>query len=185
MSGYLEVICGPMYAGKSEELIRRLTRFEIAKKTVHVISPDIDNRYGAGHINSHNGRSFVAEQIPVEGKAIEVKSDVVAFDEAQFFEYRWLTGSVKDLLREGYIVIAAGLDKDYRGEPFGGLTMPYLMAMADKITKLTAICQKCGEEATMTQRLVDGKPAPLSGPTVLVGATDSYEARCRDCWEAG
>ena len=185
MSGYLEVICGPMYAGKSEELIRRLNRFKIGKKTVTVISPDIDNRYGTNSIYSHSGQSFEAVQIPIEGEALEVTTDVVAFDEAQFFEYRWLTGSVKDLLREGFTVIVAGLDKDYRGEPFGGFTMPYLLAMADKITKLTAICQKCGEEATMTQRLVDGKPAPMNGPTVLVGATDSYEARCRNCWETG
>ena len=185
MSGHLEVICGPMYAGKSEELIRRLNRFEIAKKSVHVLSPDIDNRYGAGHIFSHNGKSFIAEQIPIEGKPVEVNADVIAFDEAQFFEYRWLIGSVEDALKEGFTVIVAGLDKDFRGRPFGGLTMPYLLAMADKVTKLTAICQVCGNDATMTQRLIDGKPASFDGPTVLVGATDSYEARCRNCWEVG
>jgi len=184
MSGHLEVITGPMYAGKSEELIRRLSRFEIAKKTVTVLSPDIDKRYGAGHIFSHNGSSFVAKQIPVEGEDVEINSDILAFDEAQFFEYRWLVGSISDALREGYTVIVAGLDKDYRGQPFPGLAMPYLLAMADTVTKLTAICQKCGAEATMTQRLIEGKPAPLDGPTVLVGANDKYEARCRNCWEA-
>src|SRR6476619_3802662 len=132
MSGHLEVICGPMYAGKSEELIRRLYRFELANKTVHVLSPDIDTRYGAGHIFSHNGTSFIAEQIPVEGKAVEINSDVLAFDEAQFFNYKWLTLSISDALREGLIIIVAGLDKDYRGEPFPGLTIPMVLAMADK-----------------------------------------------------
>lgn len=184
MSGHLEVICGPMYSGKSEQLINRLTRFKIANKTVTVLSPDIDNRYGKGKIYSHSGQEFDCIQIPIEGKAIEVNTDVLAFDEAQFFEYRWLTGSISDALAEDIIVIVAGLDMDFRKKPFG-LSMPYLMAMAKFVVKLRAVCQVCGEDAIYTQRLVNGKPAPLDGKTVIVGGQEQYEARCENCWKAG
>ncbi len=185
MRGTLEVITGPMYAGKSEELIRRLARFEIAKKTVTVLNPDIDTRYGVGHIYSHNGKSFKAKQIPVQGQAVSIfDTDVVAFDEAQFFNHIWLVNTISDILNTKIIIIVARLDKNFRGEAFG-LGMPILMAMADKVTKLTAICQECGAEATMTQRLLNGNPAPFDGETVVVGAQEQYEARCNQCWQKG
>jgi thymidine kinase len=185
VSGHLEVITGPMYAGKSEELIRRLRRHEIAGRKILVFSPEIDNRYGEGKIFSHAGRDFDCVSIPVKGEAYDIPDDtnVVAFDEAQFFEYRWLLGSIEDCLDFGFTVIVAGLDMDFRKLPFGG--MPQVLAKAKYVVKLRSVCQKCGEDAMYTQRLVNGKPAPLSGETVIVGGAEQYEARCEKCWEAG
>ena len=179
---HLEVITGPMYAGKSEELIRRLNRYKIGNKKVFVIGPDIDNRYGEGKIFSHNGNAFECTVIPTIGEAVEIPddTDVIAFDEAQFFESRWLLGSIYDCLDNGFTVIAAGLDMDFRRQPFGA--MPSLLAMAKDVTKLTAVCQVCGEDAIYTQRLVDDKPAPYEGETVIVGGKEQYEARCEKCW---
>src|SRR5574343_925365 len=151
MKGHLEVICGPMYAGKSEELIRRLRRFEIANKEFTVIGPDIDDRYGEGFITSHVGNSFKCLVVPTKGEAIEIQTDILAIDEAQFFESRWLVGSVQDAIEEGMTVIAAGLDLDFKRNPFG--PMPALLSMAKEVIKLRAVCQVCGEDAMYTQRL--------------------------------
>jgi len=179
----LEVICGPMFSGKSEELIRRLRRYEIAGKKVRAFGPDIDNRYGEGKIHSHSGAQFDCTPIPVEGIAYEFEADVIGFDEAQFFEPKWLLEAISECIEEGAIIIVAGLDQTYRTEPFGA--MPTLLAWANKVDKLTAICNVCGSEANRTQRLVDGDPAPFSGPTIQVGGFDSYEARCDNCFERG
>lgn len=183
--GHLQVICGPMFSGKSEELIRRLTRYEIANKRCMVLSPDIDNRYGEGKIFSHAGRAFKCKKIPTKGEAVSIPTgtDVLAFDEAQFFEKIWLVGSVVDSINEGLIVIIAGLDMDFRKYPFGA--MPELLSMATFVVKLKAVCQSCGSDAMYTQRLLNGKPAPLTGETVIVGGMDKYEARCENCWEEG
>lgn len=181
--GRLEVICGPMFSGKSEELIRRLTRAEIANKRVIAFKPSIDNRYNVWKISSHAGSTFDAQVIASmrEVASWDDERDVVAFDEAQFFEPELIIEACIALVERGRLVIVAGLDKTYRGEPFGA--MPTLLALADDVTKLTAVCHKCGEDATMTQRLIDDQPAPFSGETVQVGGLDTYEARCRACFE--
>lgn len=182
MAGRLEVICGPMFSGKSEEMIRRLIRHQIADRKVIVFVPEIDDRYEVGKVRSHSGYSFDAVPIPAKGIGYEIPEPihVIAFDEAQFFGYQWLVNAAQDAVRNGKIVMAAGLDTTYRAEPFGA--MPHLLAIADRVTKLTAICAVCKNEATKTQRLVDGEPAPRSGPTVQVGGFDTYEARCNSCW---
>jgi thymidine kinase len=181
--GSLEVICGPMFCGKSEELIRRIRRAEIAKQTYYIYKPVIDDRFSQNKIVSRAG---------VEKNAIPIKDatdalvwgeyDIAAFDEAQFFDKR-LIYVVKELLNEGKRVIISGLDQDFREFGFG--PMPELLAMADNVLKLTAICVKCHKEATTTQRLINGKPAEYDEETILVGNTESYEARCRDCHEEG
>lgn len=183
MKGRLEVITGPMFSGKTEELIRRLTRYQIAGKSINVFGPDIDNRYGEGRLHSHSGRNFECVALPVKGGIAKTNGEIIAFDEAQFFEEKWVCASIYDCIDNGKKIIVAGLDTDFRGRPFGA--MPYLLAIADRVDKLTAICNICGEEANMTQRLVDGFPAPYSGETILVGAKDSYEARCRNCHQRG
>jgi thymidine kinase len=173
-----------MFSGKSEEMIRRLRRAEIAGQTVLLFKPRIDDRYDVHDVVSHAGVRMAA--IPVDGAAELIARsrgcDVVGIDEVQFFE-----GSIVDaaltLADGGVRVIAAGLDQDFRREPFG--PMPELLARAEFADKLQAVCHRCGGPATTTQRLVDGKPAPYSGETIVVGARDSYEARCRDCHAAG
>lgn len=181
MSGHLEVICGPMYAGKSEELIRRLRRFEIAGEKFTVIGPDIDNRYADGKIVSHVGNSFDCIALPTKGKAIEIPTNILAIDEAQFFESQWLIWSISDAIDYGMTVIASGLDLDFKRRPFGA--MPQLLSMAKYVVKLRSVCNMCGaQDAMYTQRLIDGKPAPLDGATILVGGTENYEARCEECW---
>ncbi len=178
--GWVEVIVGPMFSGKSEELIRRVTRALIAKQRVQVFKPAIDDRYDAIAVASHAGRTLEAE--PVSDTA-DVRSrlqedvEVVAIDEAQFFDGE-LPGLVQDLADEGKRIIVAGLDLDFRGEPFGPL--PILLARAEHVEKLTAIC-RCGRAATRTQRLIGGHPAHYDDPIILVGATESYEPRCRAC----
>jgi len=178
--GWVEVIVGPMFSGKSEELIRRVTRALIAKQHVQVFKPAIDDRYDAIAVASHAGRTLEAE--PVSDTA-DVRSrlqedvEVVAIDEAQFFDGE-LPGLVQDLADEGKRIIVAGLDLDFRGEPFGPL--PILLARAEHVEKLTAIC-RCGRAATRTQRLIGGHPAHYDDPIILVGATESYEPRCRAC----
>lgn len=179
--GYLEVITGPMFAGKSEELIRRLRRLEYAHKKVLVFKPKIDNRYSATDVVSHLQNK--AKAIPVaSSKEIETflnqKFDAVAIDEVQFFDMG-IVSLASDLADKGVRVILAGLDMDFRGEPFP--VTAALLAKAEFVTKLTAICVKCGAPATLTQRLVDGKPAKYNDPTILVGASEEYEPRCRHC----
>lgn len=180
--GWIEVITGSMYAGKTEELIRRIKRIQYAKKKVIVFKPYIDDRYSASEVVSHaNNRtkSFVVKQ-PLEVLDYCQDKDLyaVAIDEAQFFSEEIIEVCEK-LANDGIRVIVAGLDKDFRGEPFG--VMPELLARAEYVTKLDAICQVCGAPATRTQRLIDGHPAHYNDPIIKVGAKEQYEARCRHC----
>jgi thymidine kinase len=178
--GHIEVIVGPMFSGKSEELIRRVNRAVIAKQKVQVFKPAIDNRYDAVAVASHNGRTFHAQAInAVEEirERLEPDTQVVAIDEGQFLSDD-LVQLALDLADEGKRVIIGGLDLDFRGEPFGPI--PKLLAHAEMVDKLTAICS-CGRAATRTQRLIGGHPAHYDDPVILVGAAESYEPRCRDC----
>ncbi len=181
--GWIEVICGSMFSGKTEELIRRVRRARIARQKVQVFKPVLDNRYAIEKVTSHNGVHFQAT--PVQDAAelmarIEPDTTVVAVDEVQFFD--WQIAEVCNKLADrGVRVIVAGLDMDFRGEPFG--PMPLLMAQAERVDKLQAICVQCGAPASRTQRLINGKPAAYDDPIILVGASEVYEARCRHCHE--
>ena len=179
-SGSIEVVCGSMFSGKTDELIRRLVRATIAKQTVKVFKPALDDRYTLEKVTSHAGAYYDA--IPVEQASDileQVKDDttVVAVDEAQFFDEA-IVEVAQGLAQRGIRVIIAGLDMDFRGEPFG--PMPVLMALAEKVDKLHAICMVCGNEASRTQRLVNGQPARYDDSVVIVGASELYEARCRE-----
>ncbi|WP_435958430.1 thymidine kinase [Bacillus velezensis] len=178
-SGWLELICGSMFSGKSEELIRRVKRATYAKQEVKVFKPAIDNRYSEEAVVSHNGTSMTSHFISSSAEIwdhISESTDVIAVDEVQFFGES-IIGDLSSLADKGYRVIAAGLDMDFRGEPFG--VVPNLMAVAESVTKLQAVCSVCGSPASRTQRLIDGKPASYDDPVILVGASESYEARCR------
>jgi thymidine kinase len=183
--GWIEVIAGVMFSGKSEELIRRVRRAIIAKKRVQVFKSHLDARYaGIYSVSSHDGRTVTA--IPADNAAqIAVKIDpmanVIAIDEAQFLD-EGVVPLVTALAGRGRRVIIAGTDTDFRGEPFG--SMPQLMAVAEVVDKLHAICVLCGGPASRNQRLIEGKPAPWDSPTIMVGSTESYEARCRMCFAA-
>ncbi len=182
-SGWIEMITGPMYSGKSEELIRRIRRVKIAKKDVKVFKPIIDNRYSNDNVVSHSGDSI--EAIPVDHPEelydrLEEETEVVAIDEIQFFS-KGIIGIIEDLADQGMRVIVAGLDRDFKNEPF--VPVPELLSRAEYIEKLHAICLQCGDPATRTQRLIDGEPAPYDDDLILVGATENYEARCRSCHE--
>jgi thymidine kinase len=180
--GWLEVVCGPMFSGKSEELIRRLRRAEIAGQRALIVKPRIDDRYDIGHVVSHAGAKMraVAVTRPEEIPGLADGYDAVGIDEVQFFA-PGIVGVIELLVARGARVVAAGLDQDFRGLPFGSL--PELLCRAELVDKLQAVCHRCGGPATMTQRLVDGLPAPADGETIVVGALDSYEARCRTCHE--
>ncbi len=187
--GWLEVICGPMFSGKSEEMLRRLRRAEIAGQRVILFKPRIDDRYAAEDVVSHAGarmRGVPVASVPeLVARAQNVENqgfEVVGIDEVQFFEAD-VVGVALALADAGVRVLAAGLDQDFRRLPFG--PMPELLAHAEFVDKLQAVCHRCGGPATTTQRLVDGEPAPYSGATIVVGANEQYEARCRDCHEAG
>lgn len=177
--GWIEVICGSMFSGKSEELIRRIKRAQFAKQKIAVFKPKIDNRYSDKEVVSHNGTKVIA--IPVANSS-HIKSfdkegyDIIAIDEAQFFD-EGIVETVIELADGGFRVILAGLDQDFRGEPFG--PMPKLMAVAEHVTKLQAVCTVCGSPASRTQRLINGAPAGYDDPIILVGASEAYEARCR------
>lgn len=179
-TGSVEVITGSMFCGKTDELIRRLRRASIAKQKIQVFKPGIDNRYGEEKVTSHAGSQFDA--LPIE-KAADIRANleddttVVAIDEAQFLDDE-VVKIANYLAGKGIRVIVGGLDTDFRGEPFG--PMPALTAQAEEVTKLHAICMVCGEDASRTQRLVDGKPAHYNDPVVIVGAAELYEARCRE-----
>jgi thymidine kinase len=182
-SGWIEVITGPMYSGKSEELIRRIRRVKIAKKKVKVFKPIIDDRYSNDNVVSHSGDSI--EAIPVDHPEelydrLEEDTEVVAIDEIQFFSEE-IVEIIESLADDGKRVIVAGLDRDFKNEPF--TPVPELLAKAEYIEKLHAICLQCGDPATRTQRLIDGEPASYNDPLILVGATENYEARCRSCHE--
>lgn len=187
--GHLEVIVGPMFSGKSEELIRRLTRAVIARQQVAVFKPRLDDRYHDTYVASHAGRTLEAiavadvagirAHLSGEGALLQTTAtlpEVVGIDEAQFFGTE-LVELVLELAEAGVRVIIAGLDLDFRAEPFG--CMPQLLARAESVEKLTAICTVCGAPATRTQRLLGGVPAHFDDPVVMVGAQESYEARCR------
>lgn len=178
--GRLEVICGSMFSGKSEELIRRVRRAQIARQRVQVYKPVLDARYGMQHVASHDGARVDAipiahsEEIP---QRLEAGVTVVAIDEAQFLDDE-LPQVVQALAGRGIRVIAAGLDMDFRGEPFG--PMPAMLSLAELVDKLQAICMVCGAPANRSQRLVNGTPAQYTDPVILVGAQEVYEARCRE-----
>src|SRR4030066_822251 len=179
--GWIEVICGSMFSGKSEELIRRVHRVQIAKKKIQIFKPTIDNRYAVQYIYSHNGTKVEALNISKSkeiSERVEPDTEVIAIDEAQFYDDDIVLVCQK-LADQGKRVIIAGLDQDFRGEPFGPI--PKLLAVAEYVDKLQAICMVCGDTASRTQRLVDGQPAKYSDPTILIGAQESYEARCRKC----
>lgn len=177
--GWIELICGSMFSGKTEELIRRLVRAEIAKQKVQVFKPSLDHRYHADKVSSHSGSYYEATVVQNSteiGDLMAEETDVVAIDEVQFFD--WQVAELCDrLANQGRRVIVAGLDLDFRGEPFG--PMPLLMAQAELVTKLQAICMVCGALASRTQRLIDGQPAHYDDPIIMVGASEVYEARCR------
>jgi thymidine kinase len=177
--GSIEVVCGSMFSGKTDELIRRLVRATIAKQKVQVFKPAIDIRYSVEQIASHAGSQFDA--VPVANSAeiiekVEEDTTVVGIDEAQFFDPQ-VAEIAQELADREIRVIVAGLDMDFRGEPFG--PMPLILAKAERVDKLHAICMVCGDEASRTQRLVNGKPANYDDPVVIVGASEMYEARCR------
>ena len=179
--GWVETISGCMFAGKTEELIRRIKVLEFAKKEILVFKPAIDNRYSDTKVVSHAGSSV--ESIVVNSSAeilenVKDSTEVVAIDEVQFFD-EGICEVCNILADRGIRVMAAGLDTDFRGEPFG--PMPKLITQAEFVTKLTAVCNKCGAPATRTQRIINGKPAHYDDPIILVGAAESYEARCRHC----
>lgn len=178
-TGCVEVICGSMFCGKTEELIRRTRRAMIAKQAVQVFKPNIDTRYGIEHVTSHNGQKIEAYPITDSHqllKHLAPTTTVVVIDEVQFLD-EGIVPLVEQLASRGLRIILAGLDTDFRGEPFG--PMPQLMCIAEDVTKLHAICVVCGESACRTQRLVNGKPARYDDPIIMVGASESYEARCR------
>jgi thymidine kinase len=178
-TGSIEVITGSMFSGKTDELIRRLRRATIARQKIQVFKPALDNRYSEQKVTSHAGSMYDA--LPVEKstavlECLDPNTTVVAIDEAQFFDAS-LASLVQQLADRGVRVIVAGLDTDFRGEPFG--PMPVLMAQAERVDKLYAICMICGGPASRTQRLVNGNPAHYNDPVVIVGASELYEARCR------
>ncbi|MCL4562858.1 MAG: thymidine kinase [Chloroflexi bacterium] len=178
-SGVVEVICGSMFSGKTDELIRRLRRATIARQKVQVFKPAIDDRYAVQKVTSHAGTDYAA--IPINNAAdildkVDNDTTVVGIDEAQFLDPEVIP-IVQKLANQGMRVIITGLDTDFRGEPFG--PMPVLMAQAEHVDKLQAICMTCGEPASRTQRLVNGRPAHYNDPVVIVGAAEMYEARCR------
>lgn len=181
--GSIEVICGPMFAGKSEEIIRRIRRIEYAKRKVVCFKPKIDNRYSLNEIVSHNKNrkaSYVISSSQEIIPFIDETTYAVVIDEAQFFD-EGIIDVCENLANLGIRVIVGGLDLDFKGEPFS--IMPLLLARAEYVTKLTAICVKCGENATRTQRIINGKPAYYDDKIVIVGASETYEPRCRRCHE--
>lgn len=181
-AGWIEVIAGCMYAGKTEELLRRVRRIEYAKKSVIVFKPTIDNRYSNDEVVSHNKNKTKSINIlkanDIYNYVVEPYPYAIVIDEVQFMDEEILD-VCNFYANKGVRVICAGLDKDFRGEPFG--IMPEILAMAEKVTKLDAICSVCGGIATRTQRIIDGKPAYYDDPVIMVGAKEQYEARCRHC----
>lgn len=181
--GSLEVICGPMFSGKSEELIRRLRRAQYAKQMVLTFKSILDDRQTLEYVVSHDGTRLSAQPVAALEKIREAglkdDVDVVGIDEVQFFPNE-IIPVLCELVEAGKRIIVAGLDRDFRGLPFG--PMPILLSIADKITKLQAICCECGTDATMTQRLVNNQPAAYNDPTIMVGAQEAYQARCRGCY---
>ncbi|MBN8690408.1 MAG: thymidine kinase [Armatimonadetes bacterium] len=183
--GSITVVCGSMFAGKSEELIRRARRALYAKKKVQVFKPCIDRRYDEHSVVSHMGVKHEAKPV-LDTAELEKELcddlDVLLIEEVQFFDEK-IVDLVVRLADQGVEVICAGLDQDFRRKPFG--PMPQLLAVADEVVKLRAICLNCGNIASHTFRIINGKPAHKNDPIILIGATESYEARCRNCFELG
>lgn len=183
LKGKLEVICGPMFSGKSEELLRRLRRAQIAQQRVIVFKPSLDTRYSVEKIVSHAGNSFPAYPVSNAEEIIDLiqvhNPTVIGIDEVQFFDTT-IIATICMLIDEERRIVCAGLDLDFRGIPFGPL--PTLLAIADTITKLSSICTDCGDDAHFSQRLIDGRPAQFNDPIIMVGAQESYQARCRSCF---
>jgi len=178
-TGSVEVICGSMFCGKTDELIRRLRRATIAKQKVQVFKPVIDLRYGVEKVTSHAGSEFDATPVQAAARIYDLltaDTTVVGIDEAQFFDQEIET-VIETLAEKGMRVIVAGLDLNFKGEPFG--SMPFIMARAEQVLKLQAICMVCGEPASRSQRLVNNRPARYDDPIIIVGASEMYEARCR------
>ncbi|MBL7566033.1 thymidine kinase [Staphylococcus saccharolyticus] len=178
-SGWIETITGSMFSGKSEELIRRLRRGIYAKQKVVVFKPTIDDRYHKEKVVSHNGNEIEAINISIAREIFNQELDdvdVIGIDEVQFFD-NGIVNIVETLAEKGHRVIVAGLDMDFRGEPFE--PMPKLLAVSERVTKLQAVCAVCGSSSSRTQRLINGKPAKIDDPIILVGANESYEPRCR------
>jgi thymidine kinase len=179
--GWIELICGSMFSGKTEELIRRVRRAEIARQTVQVFKPSIDDRYSHTEVWSHNGVHCTAEVIVRSSEIVSRlrhETTVAAIDEVQFLDTDVIEVA-RRLADRGLRVMCAGLDLDFRGEPFGPI--PALLAEAELVDKLHAICVVCGAPASRTQRLINGQPARYTDPVIMVGAQEVYEARCRDC----
>ncbi len=178
-TGSIEVVCGSMFSGKTEELIRRIKRANIARKRVQVFKPKLDNRYSEDEVASHAGVRSRAELVSnseeIAGLLLD-ETEVVAIDEVQFLD-AGVVALCEQLAAAGKRVIVAGLDQDFRGEPFGPI--PTLMAKAEAVDKLHAICVVCGAGASRTQRLINGRPASYHDPVIMVGAYERYEARCR------
>ncbi|WP_440897915.1 thymidine kinase [Amphibacillus sp. Q70] len=180
-NGWIEFICGSMFSGKSEELIRRIRRAKYGNLKVCVFKPAIDNRYSEETVVSHNGNSIKAYAVTSVSDIvdkIDADLDVIGIDEVQFFNEE-IIDTISQLADQGFRVIVAGLDTNFRGEPFG--VVPELMALSESVTKLNAICPRCGSPASRTQRLINGEPASYDDPIILVGASESYEPRCRHC----
>ncbi len=181
--GWIEVITGVMFSGKSEELIRRVRRAVIARKSVQVFKSHLDDRFGVYSVTTHDGGAV--EALPVDSSAevarlVRPDSEVVAIDEAQFLDHA-IMDVCTVLASQGLRVIVAGTETDFRGAPFG--PMPQLLAVAEQVDKLHAICMQCGNPATRNQRLIDGHPARFDSPTIMIGGSETYEARCRHCHE--
>ncbi len=187
-NGMIEMICGPMFSGKTEELIRRLRRAKIARQRVVVFKPSLDTRYDEVQIVSHSAQRIPS--IPVEDplmmehclKQLSLPVDVIGIDEAQFFDDT-IIQLVENWANSGIRVVVAGLDQDYLGQPFGPI--PHLLAIADMVTKQYAVCVLCGAPATKSQRVLANHPTDQSVEKVLIGALDNYEARCRGCHVRG
>ncbi|EGF87300.1 thymidine kinase [Gemella haemolysans] len=182
--GWIECICGSMFSGKSEELLRRIKRGVIAKQKILLFKPSIDNRYEENMVSTHNGNSYESVNIDkaeqIYDYIIDKKYDIIGIDEVQFFDEK-IVEVINKLADDGIRVIVAGLDMDFKAEPFH--PMPEIMAVSEMVTKLHAVCNKCGKEASRSQRLIDGEPARYDDPIVVIGASESYEARCRHCHE--
>lgn len=183
--GRIEVICGCMFSGKTEELIRRMRQVMIARQPCRIFTPRLDTRYSAQHVASHSGTRL--EAVPVSSiREVLVGAEdcqVIAIDELHFLNDRAeeIVQGCQELADQGLRVLVAGLDQNYRADPFPA--MMQLMAIAEQVDKLYAICVRCGAYATRSQRLIDGQPAPADAPTIVVGGLDLYEARCRACYE--
>ena len=182
--GWIECICGSMFSGKSEELLRRVKRGVIAKQNVLLFKPFIDNRYEENKVSTHNGNTFESVNIDKSEEIYDYikdkKYDIIGIAEVQFFDEN-IVEVINNLADDGVRVIVAGLDMDFKAEPF--YPMPEIMAISEMVTKLHAVCNKCGKEASRSQRLINGEPAKYDDPIVVIGASESYEARCRHCHE--